>query len=59
MLGVRADLHLRATAPAQFKRGVLLYTGEQVVKFDEQLIAVPIGFLNPGTKPKPARVSSR
>jgi len=37
--------HLRDTAPAQFKRGVLLYTGEQVVNFDEQLTAVPIGLL--------------
>lgn len=37
--------HLRDTTPAQFKRGVLLYTGEQVVRFDEQMSAVPIGFL--------------
>lgn len=28
-----------------FKRGVLLYTGEQVVQFDEQLAAIPMGFL--------------
>ena len=38
--------HLRDTTPAQFKRGVLLYTGEEVVQFDEQLTAVPIGFLS-------------
>lgn len=37
--------HLRDTAPAQFKRGVLLYTGEQVVHFDAQLSAVPIAIL--------------
>ena len=37
--------HLRETAPTQFKRGVLLYTGEQVVDFDEQLTAVPIALL--------------
>jgi len=37
--------HLRDTTPAQFKRGVLLYTGEQVVSFDEQMMAVPIGLL--------------
>lgn len=37
--------HLRDTAPAQFKRGVLLYTGEQVVHFDEQLTAVPVALL--------------
>lgn len=37
--------HLRDTAPAQFKRGVLLYTGEQVVNFDEQMTAVPVGLL--------------
>lgn len=34
--------HLRETAPQQFRRGVVLYTGEQVVAFDEQLVAVPI-----------------
>lgn len=34
--------HLRDTTPQQFKRGILFYTGEQVVRFDEQLIAVPI-----------------
>lgn len=37
--------HLRETTPKQFKRGILLYTGEQVVRFDEQLIAVPIAML--------------
>jgi predicted AAA+ superfamily ATPase len=37
--------HLRETVPAQFKRGVVLYTGEQVVHFDEQLTAVPITLL--------------
>ena len=37
--------HLRDTTPAQFKGGVVLYTGEQVVRFDEQLTAVPIGLL--------------
>lgn len=35
--------HLRETTPEQFKRGLLLYTGEQVVPFDQQLLAVPIG----------------
>src|SRR5690606_7031921 len=34
--------HLRETTPGQFKRGVLLYTGEQVVRFDKQLVAVPM-----------------
>ncbi|HIZ51741.1 MAG TPA: ATP-binding protein [Candidatus Pseudomonas excrementavium] len=37
--------HLRETIPKQFKRGILLYTGEQVVRFDEQLIAVPVSML--------------
>ncbi|HUH38515.1 MAG TPA: ATP-binding protein [Spongiibacteraceae bacterium] len=37
--------HLRDTTPAQFKRGVLLYTGEQVVHFDDQMTAVPMGLL--------------
>ncbi|MGB0955877.1 MAG: ATP-binding protein [Panacagrimonas sp.] len=37
--------HLRDTAPEQFVRGVVLYTGEQVVHFDEQLTAVPIALL--------------
>lgn len=35
--------HLRETTPHQFKRGVVFYTGEQVVPFDEQLVAVPLG----------------
>ncbi|CBL45122.1 Predicted ATPase [gamma proteobacterium HdN1] len=35
--------HLRDTAPKQFKRGILLYTGEQTIQFDEQLVAVPMG----------------
>ena len=34
--------HLRETTPQQFKRGILLYTGEQTVHFDEQLVALPI-----------------
>jgi predicted AAA+ superfamily ATPase len=34
--------HLRETTPQQFKRGVVFYTGEQVVPFDEQLVAVPL-----------------
>lgn len=34
--------HLRETAPEQFRRGILLYTGEQVIRFDETLIALPI-----------------
>lgn len=42
----RSLRHLRDTAPAQFKRGVLFYTGEEVVDFDEQLPAVPIGLLS-------------
>ncbi len=37
--------HLRDTTPTQFKRGVLFYTGEQVVRFDEQLVALPIAIL--------------
>lgn len=37
--------HLRETTPKQFKRGILLYTGEQVVRFDKHLIAVPIAML--------------
>lgn len=34
--------HLRETTPQQFKRGVVFYTGEQVVPFDEHLVAVPL-----------------
>jgi len=34
--------HLRETTPQQFKRGVIFYTGEQVVPFDEHLVAVPL-----------------
>jgi predicted AAA+ superfamily ATPase len=37
--------HLRATVPEQFRRGVLFYTGEQVVPFDEQLVALPVSML--------------
>ncbi|MBB3102302.1 ATP-binding protein [Azomonas macrocytogenes] len=37
--------HLRETAPRLFQRGILFHTGEQVVHFDEQLIAVPIAML--------------
>lgn len=37
--------HLRETTPQQFKRGVLFYTGEQVVHFDEQLVALPMAVL--------------
>lgn len=35
--------HLRDTTPEHFRRGVLFYTGEEVVRFDEQLVAVPVG----------------
>lgn len=34
--------HLRDTTPRQFKRGIVFYTGERVVHFDEQLVAVPL-----------------
>ncbi len=34
--------HLRETTPQQFKRGILLYTGEQTVHFDKQLVALPL-----------------
>lgn len=34
--------HLRDTAPGQFRRGIVFYTGEQVVHLDEQLVAVPL-----------------
>lgn len=34
--------HLRDTTPQQFKRGIVFYTGEQVVHFDQQLVAVPL-----------------
>ncbi|MFY9179410.1 MAG: ATP-binding protein [Venatoribacter sp.] len=37
--------HLRDTAPEHFKRGVLLYSGDQTINFDEQLTALPIGSL--------------
>jgi hypothetical protein len=37
--------HLRETTPQQFRRGIVFYTGEQVVHFDEQLIAVPLSML--------------
>lgn len=37
--------HLRDTAPQQFRRGVVFYSGEQVVHFDEQLVAVPLALL--------------
>lgn len=36
--------HLRDTTPDQFKKGILVYTGENVVNFDQQLVALPIGF---------------
>lgn len=43
--------HLRDTTPEQFKRGILLYTGEQTVRFDEHLIALPLASIwtNPNT----------
>ena len=34
--------HLREITPQQFKRGVVFYSGDQVVPFDEQLVAVPL-----------------
>ena len=34
--------HLRDITPDQFVRGILLYTGEQTVQFDKQLVALPI-----------------
>jgi len=34
--------HLRETTPQQFRRGVVFYTGERIVRFDEQLVAVPL-----------------
>lgn len=37
--------HLRDTAPDKFKRGIVFYTGQQTVHFDEQLTALPLGFL--------------
>lgn len=37
--------HLRETVPKQFKRGVVFYTGEQMVSFDEQLLALPLSVL--------------
>lgn len=36
--------HLRETTPEQFKKGILVYTGETVINFDQQLMALPIGF---------------
>lgn len=44
--------HLRETTPEQFKRGILLYTGEQTVHFDEQLTALPLASIwaNPVAK---------
>lgn len=35
--------HLRETAPGHFKRGYLVYTGEQTIAFDDQLTALPLG----------------
>lgn len=37
--------HLRETTPQQFKRGILFYTGEQVISFGDQMVAVPIAML--------------
>lgn len=34
--------HLRDTVPDQFLRGVVFYTGEEVVQFDAQLFALPL-----------------
>lgn len=34
--------HLRKTVGEKFKRGILLYTGDQLVNFDENLVAVPM-----------------
>ncbi|GAB3459778.1 ATP-binding protein [Azotobacter salinestris] len=34
--------HLRETTPQQFRLGIVLYTGERTVRFDEQLVAVPL-----------------
>ena len=34
--------HLRDTAPDQFLHGVVFYTGEEVVQFDAQLVALPL-----------------
>ncbi|TBW34575.1 ATP-binding protein [Azotobacter chroococcum] len=34
--------HLRETTPQQFRRGIVLYTGERTVRFDEQLVALPL-----------------
>jgi hypothetical protein len=34
--------HLRDTVPEQFQRGVLFYSGEEVVQFDAQLVALPL-----------------
>lgn len=36
--------HLRDTTPEQFKKGILVYTGETLINFDHQLVALPIGF---------------
>lgn len=45
--------HLRETTPQQFRRGIVFYTGEQVVHFDEQLIAVPLSMLwSDGSPPR-------
>ncbi len=37
--------HLRDTAPAQFVRGVVFYTGQEVVQWDAQLLALPLAML--------------
>ena len=44
-----SDFHglrtLKALAPERFQLGVLLYTGDSVVPFGEDLFAVPFGHL--------------
>lgn len=37
--------HLQETTPKQFKRGILFYTGDQVISFGNDMLAVPIAML--------------
>ncbi|MEA3352907.1 MAG: ATP-binding protein [Campylobacterota bacterium] len=37
--------HLQSQIPKEFDKGIVLYNGEQVLKVDENMYAVPLGFL--------------
>jgi hypothetical protein len=37
--------HLQSHLQNEFDKGVVLYNGEQVLKIDENMYAIPFGFL--------------